>query len=53
MDGPLKEEILTLRRLLAVRDAQLAEALEEIERLERLVSSRASEQTAFTDRNCC
>jgi hypothetical protein len=40
------EEVRTLRRLLAMREAQLAEAMNEIERLKSQFVSKANEQNA-------
>jgi hypothetical protein len=40
------EEVRTLRRLLAVREAQLAEAMNEIERLKNRFVSEGSERAA-------
>lgn len=42
------EEVRTLRRLLAMREAQLAEAMNEIERLKSRFGSNVSEQSAST-----
>jgi hypothetical protein len=42
------EEIRTLRRLLAMREAQLAEAMNEIERLKSQFVSRAHQQSTST-----
>ncbi|WP_234686126.1 hypothetical protein [Bradyrhizobium monzae] len=42
------EEVRTLRRLLAMREAQLAEARNEIERLKNQFVSRTVEQSAST-----
>jgi hypothetical protein len=40
------EEVRTLRRLLALREAQLAEAMNEIERLKGQFVAKANEQNA-------
>lgn len=39
------EEVRTLRRLLALREAQLAEALKEIERLKSQFVAKVNEQS--------
>jgi hypothetical protein len=42
------EEVRTLRRLLAMREAQLAEAMNEIARLKSQFVSKAGEQSTST-----
>ena len=42
------EEVRTLRRLLAMREAQLAEAMNEIEQLKSRFVSKTNEQNAST-----
>ncbi|MDN3279346.1 hypothetical protein QWJ07_34125 [Frankia sp. RB7] len=42
------EEVRTLRRLLAMREAQLAEAMNEIERLKSQFVSKTGEQSTST-----
>ena len=42
------EEVRTLRRLLAMREAQLAEAMNEIERLKSQFVSKTAQQSTST-----